>query len=71
MFKYVLTVALIIGCTLPAFAEKGFYIVRGADKKCTVVDTAPGATQTTVTRVGKNTYVTRQEAEADIAVVCK
>lgn len=69
MYKYLLTGALIVGCTLPAFAEKGFYIVRGPDKKCTVVDVAP--TETTVTRVGKNIYVTREEAEADVAVVCK
>jgi hypothetical protein len=35
------------------------------------VDVAPSATETTVTRVGKNVYVTREEAEADMAVVCK
>ena len=46
MYKYVLTAALIVGCTLPAFAEKGFYIVRGPDKKCVVVDVAPAATET-------------------------
>ena len=33
MYKYVLATALIVGCTLPAFAEKGFYIVRGPDKE--------------------------------------
>jgi hypothetical protein len=32
---------------------------------------APSTTETTVTRVGKNVYVTREEAEADMAVVCK
>jgi len=48
-----------------------FYIVRGPDKKCTVVETAPSATETTVTRVGKNVYVTREEADQDMAVVCK
>ena len=41
MYKYVVAAALIVGCTLPAFAAKGFYIVRGPDKKCTVVDVAP------------------------------
>jgi hypothetical protein len=55
----------------PAFAAKGFWIVRGPDKKCVVVETEPTATETTVTRVGKNIYVTREEAEADLAVVCK
>ena len=71
MYKYALVAALIVGSTLPAFAEKGFYIVRGPDKKCIVVDAAPSATETTVTRVGKNVYVTREEANADLAVVCK
>ena len=42
-----------------------------SDKKCVVVETEPMATETTVTRVGKNIYVTREEAEADLAVVCK
>ena len=71
MYKYVLTAALIVGFALPAFAEKGFYIVRGPNKKYAVVDVAPSATETTVTRVGKNVYVTREEADADMAVVCK
>jgi len=70
MYKYVLAAALIVGSALPAFAES-FYIVRGPDKKCMIVDVAPGATETTVTRVGKNLYVTREEADADMAVVCK
>ena len=69
MYKYVLVAAVLVGFSVPALAEKGFYIVRGPDKKCVVVDTAP--TETTVTRVGKNVYVTREEAESDVAVVCK
>jgi hypothetical protein len=69
--RHALVLALIVGCTAPAFAGKGFYIVRGPDKKCTVVETEPMATETTVTRVGKDVYVTREEAEADVAVVCK
>jgi hypothetical protein len=69
--RYGLALALIVGCAAPAFAAKGFYIVRGEDKKCIVVETEPSATETTVTRVGKDVYVTREEAEADLAVVCK
>jgi hypothetical protein len=69
--KQALALALIVGCAAPAFAAKGFWVVRGADKKCVVVETEPMATDTTVTRVGKNIYVTREEAEADLAVVCK
>jgi hypothetical protein len=71
MYKYALAAALMVGFTLPAFAEQGFYIVRGPDKKCVVVDVAPGATETTVEKIGKDVYITREEAQADIAVVCK
>ena len=71
MYKYVLTAALIVGCILPAFAASQFFIVRGPDKKCMVVDVAPGATETKIEKIGKDVYLTRKEAEADLAVVCK
>ena len=71
MYKYVLTAALIVGCTLPAFAAKEFSIVRGPDRKCVVVDVLPGSTETKIEKIGKDVYLTREEAQADIAVVCK
>ena len=69
--RYALVLALVLGAAAPSFAAKGFYIVRGPDKKCTVVETEPAASETTITKVGKDVYVTREEAEADVAVVCK
>jgi hypothetical protein len=69
--RHALAIALILGYATPTFAAKGFWIVRGPDKKCTVVETEPSATETTITKVGKDVYVTRKEAEADLAVVCK
>jgi hypothetical protein len=69
--RYALTAALILGSSAPVFAAKGFWIVRGPDKKCTVVEKEPMATETTITKVGKDVYVTREEAESDLAVVCK
>jgi hypothetical protein len=71
MFRYAVTAALLLGFSAPLLAAEGFYIVRGPDRKCKVVATAPSATETTVTRVGKNMYVSREEADADMAVVCK
>ena len=67
MHRYVIAAALIVASPLPALAEKGFWIVQGPDKKCTIVETKPTTTETTVTRVGKDVYVTREEAQADIA----
>jgi hypothetical protein len=69
--RQVLAVAFVVGFAASAFAAQGFWIVRGPDKTCVVVETEPKATETTVTRVGKDVYVTREEAEADLAVVCK
>ena len=59
MIKYVLPVAILIGATAPAFAAE-YYVVRGPDKKCKVVETRP--TDKTVVVVGDKAYVTREEA---------
>ena len=68
MLKYVLPVALLVGATAPAFAAE-FYIVRGSDQKCRIVETRP--TDKTITIVGDKAYVTRDEATKQMAVVCK
>jgi hypothetical protein len=68
MIKYVLPLAILAGSVAPAFAAE-FYIVRGPDKKCKIVETRP--TETTVVVVGDKTYVSREEAEKQLAVVCK
>jgi hypothetical protein len=72
VIRYLVVGALVLSFATPALATKGgFYIVRGEDKKCEIVDVAPAATETTITKVGKDVYVTRKEAEADLAVVCE
>jgi hypothetical protein len=68
MLKYILPVALLVGATAPAFAAE-FYIVRGADKKCTIVETRP--TDKAMVVIGDKAYVTRDEATKQMAVVCK
>ena len=68
MIKYMLPLALVIGSAAPAFAAE-FYIVRGPDKKCKIVETRP--TDTTVVIIGGKAYVSRDEAEKQLAVVCK
>ena len=68
MIKYVLATAFLLGATAPAFAAE-FYIVRGPDKKCQIVETRP--TDKTIVVVGDKTYVTRDEATKQMAVVCK
>ena len=68
MLKYVLSAALLVGATAPAFAAQ-YFIVRGADKKCQIVEKRP--TDTKMVVVGNKTYVSRDEAQKELAMVCK
>ena len=68
MMKYVLPFALLLGATAPAFAAE-FFIVRGSDKKCQIVEKRP--TDKTMVVIGNKAYVTRDEAQKQMTVVCK
>jgi hypothetical protein len=68
MIRYVLPVAFLIGATAPAFAAE-FFIVRGPDKKCQIVEKRP--TDTKMVVIGNKAYVTRDEAQKELTVVCK
>jgi hypothetical protein len=68
MIKYALTAALLIGATAPAFAAE-YFIVRGPNKKCQIVEKRP--TEKTMVVIGDKAYVTRDEAQKQMAVVCK
>jgi hypothetical protein len=75
MSRSALIAALVLCISVPAVAAiKGFYIIRGADRQCSIVGVPPDATQTTTahlgTRVGNNIYITREEAEADMSLIC-
>jgi hypothetical protein len=68
MIKYVIPIAILFGTTAPAFAAD-YYIVRGSDKRCTIVETRP--TDKTMVVVGDKVYVSREEATRQMAMVCK
>jgi hypothetical protein len=67
--KYAVAGAMLAALLSPALAATEYYIVRGPDKKCEVVETKP-TTSTTVV-VGDKAYTTREEAQAQITTVCK
>jgi len=68
MFRYAALIAVFVLAFIdPTLAS--YWIVRGSDKKCLVVDMEP--TDKTITKVGKDVYVTREEAEADVKKFCK
>jgi hypothetical protein len=68
MLKYVLPLALLVGATVPAFAAE-YFIVRGPDRKCQIVEKRP--TDTKMVVIGDKAYVTRDEAQKQMTVVCK
>ena len=54
-----------------AVALANWWIVRASDKKCLVVDIEPTGKDKSVTKIGKEAYLTREEAEADVKRLCK
>jgi hypothetical protein len=56
---------------LPDLALANWWIVRASDKMCLVVDIEPTGKDKSITRVGKEVYPTREEAEADVKRFCK
>jgi hypothetical protein len=68
MLKFMLPVALILGFAIPASAAE-YYVVRGPDKKCKVVETKP--TDKTIVVMGDRAFVSREEADRQLTVVCK
>jgi hypothetical protein len=69
VFGPVLIGALLLA--LPDLALANWWIVRASDKKCLVVDIEPTGKDKSVTRIGKEAYSTREQAEADVKRLCK
>ena len=67
--RFVLISAFLLALTSPALAN--WWIVRASDKKCLVVDIEPTGKDKSVTKIGKEVYPTREEAEADVKRLCK
>jgi hypothetical protein len=65
--RYSLIIIFMLAFISPAFAS--YWIVRGSDNKCLVVDMEP--TDKTISKVGKDVYSSREEAEADVKKLCK
>jgi hypothetical protein len=67
-FKTFIVAAAMTAITAPAFAQS-FYVVQDVKtKKCTVTETKPTTTETTVVS-GDTVYKTRAEAESGMKTV--
>ena len=67
MLRYVVALGTALAVATPALAAS-FYVVRGVDNRCRVVEVRP--VDKTIFVFGSKVYVTREEAEAQIKVLC-
>jgi SepF-like predicted cell division protein (DUF552 family) len=67
--RVLLVTVLFVAVADPALAN--WWIVRASDKQCLVVDIEPTGKDKNVTKIGKEVYPTREEAEADVKRLCK
>jgi hypothetical protein len=68
MLKFALLAVGAVAVATPALAAE-FFIVRGPDKQCRIVEKRPA--EKTIVVIGDRAYVTREEAERQVKVVCK
>ena len=68
MLRSIVIAGLLVSVAAPAFAAE-FFIVRGPDKKCQIVEKRP--TDTKLVIVGDKAYISRDEAQKQLTVVCK
>jgi hypothetical protein len=73
MRVFLLTGSLLLGYSAAtstrAFAN--WWIVRSSDETCLVVDIEPTDNEKGITKIGKESYPTAEEAEADVKRLCK
>ena len=60
--RTILLGATLVALTVPAFADTDYYIVRGPDRHCQVVDQRPVEKDMTIVGPNGVTYHTRTEA---------
>jgi hypothetical protein len=65
--KYIFAAIMTVAVASPVFAAE-YFIVRGADKVCKVVDAKP--TDKAISVVGKP-YATKDAADKDLKTACK
>ena len=68
MLKFALLAVGAVAVATHALAAE-FFIVRGPDKQCRIVEKRPA--EKTIVVIGDRAYVTREEAERQVKVVCK
>ena len=66
-----LIVSTLLGVLAAAPAFANWWIVRSSDETCLVVDIEPTGKEKGITKIGKDSYPTAEQAEADVKRLCK
>ena len=69
MLRYVLPLAMLATTAVPALSAEYFVVRDPSTKTCKVVETRP--TDKTIVVMGDKAFVTREEAEKQVKVICK
>ena len=69
MLRYVLPLAVLAATAVPALSAEYFVVRDPSTKTCKVVETRP--TDKTIVVMGDKAFVTREEAEKQVKVICK
>jgi hypothetical protein len=68
MMKSLLVFGALVAMAAPAMADE-YYVVRGADRECRVVESRPS--DNTIVQVGPLAFQTRDDAERERTVLCR
>ena len=68
IMKSFLVLGALVVTAAPALSAE-YYVVRGPDKECRVVETRP--TETTIVQVGPLAFQTREDADRERVILCK
>ena len=68
MMKPLFVFGVLAATTAPALAAE-YYVVRGPDRECRVVETRPA--DTTIVQIGPLAFQTREDAERERVILCK
>lgn len=68
MMKSLLVLGALVATAAPAFADE-YYVVRGPDRECRVVETRPS--DSTIVQIGPLAFATREDAERERVVLCQ
>ena len=71
MCRSLIAAPILFALFAPTPSLANWWIVRSSDETCLVVDIEPTGEEKGITKIGRDSYPTAEEAEADVKRLCK